>query len=82
MREGHRLCLKLEFVDGCDLRHLIEPRDGQPNPQSKEFVLNAAKQIGTALAYLHQNDLLHGDIKADNVMVMEAFSHGLNHSFM
>ena len=69
MREGHRLCIKLEFVDGGDLRSIIEPIDGQPNPQSKEFVLRAAKQIGAALAYLHQNDLIHGDVKADNVMV-------------
>ncbi|XP_072022828.1 uncharacterized protein [Amphiura filiformis] len=69
MREGHRLCIKLEFVDGCDLRHIIEPKDGQPSPQSKEFVLDAAKQIGAALEYLHQRELIHGDIKADNVMV-------------
>ncbi|XP_070571493.1 uncharacterized protein [Ptychodera flava] len=68
-RQGNRLCLKLEFVDGCDLRKVIEPKDGRPRPQSKEFTLRCATQIGDALSHLHKLGIVHRDVKAENVLI-------------
>ncbi|XP_077996237.1 uncharacterized protein LOC144449559 isoform X2 [Glandiceps talaboti] len=68
-RQGNRLCLKLEFVDGCDLRRIIQPEDGLPRPQTKEFTWRCATQIGDALAHLHKLGIVHRDVKAENVLI-------------
>ncbi|XP_033107533.1 tyrosine-protein kinase CSK-like [Anneissia japonica] len=68
-RQGERLFLKLEYVDGFNLREIIKPRGGKPSPQPKEFVLRCATQVGEALKYIHAKKVVHRDLKADNVMV-------------
>lgn len=58
----HGLCM--EYVDGAPLDAIIE-RDG---PFAVHEVLLIARAVCAAVAAVHQQGLLHGDIKARNVL--------------
>lgn len=56
--------IAFEWVDGPTLRALL--RSGEL-PISR--VLRLGQDIATAVAHAHDNDLIHGDLKADNIVV-------------
>jgi len=62
-REGQWNYLVLEYVEGATLRRRL------PCP---EMALDLMKQLVDAVWYLHRQDLLHLDLKPENVMVTEA----------
>lgn len=57
--------LALEFVDGIDLHEYIS-RKGQLDPNEASLVLTQAVR---ALAYLHQQQIIHRDVKPSNFLV-------------
>jgi len=57
--------LVMEYVDGQTLRHLDLPLS------TDEFIA-IAKQCVEALSAAHQQGIVHGDIKPDNVMITES----------
>lgn len=63
--EGDLPCLVMEFIDGEDLFHLVERQGAFPEAEAVEYI----RQIGEAIAYIHQADLVHRDIHPGNVMV-------------
>jgi serine/threonine protein kinase len=56
----------MEFLDGKALQNLVEANGALSEAQ----VLEIARQIGGALAEVHQAGLLHRDLKPDNVMMV------------
>ncbi len=54
-----------EYVDSGDLSEFIK---GTQKLSGEDF-RNIASQIGKGLAYLHENDLIHGDIKPENIFL-------------
>jgi len=54
----------MEFVDGTDLRHIIE--GGQLDPDE---ALAIVPQICEALQYAHEEGLVHRDIKPENILL-------------
>ena len=60
-----------EFIDGKNLDSLIKDFHKQhPNSYiNQDFIINIFKQILTGLIYLHQNNVLHRDIKPDNILI-------------
>ncbi|MBS1811690.1 MAG: protein kinase [Acidobacteria bacterium] len=54
-----------EFVDGSTLRQRL----GAAQPVSLHEVLNLTEQIANALAAAHATNIIHRDIKPDNVMI-------------
>ncbi|OQR88198.1 protein kinase [Achlya hypogyna] len=61
--------LVLEFMDGGDLRqYLNKKRDGLP-VDVEYSALDVAWVIASALADLHQNGVLHRDLKSNNVLL-------------
>jgi len=67
--EGDRDYLIMDFVPGKDLRELILEARQEKTFIPEEKVLDWAKQIGSALKYLHNQDqpILHRDIKPSNL---------------
>ena len=54
----------MEFVDGTDLRHVIEGSQLDPGE-----ALAIVPQICEALQYAHEEDLVHRDIKPENILL-------------
>ncbi|XP_062460250.1 uncharacterized serine/threonine-protein kinase SBK3-like [Pezoporus occidentalis] len=56
-----------ELAPVGDLCELLRPGQGLPEPQIKL----CASQLSSALDFLHSRALVHGDVKADNVLLFE-----------
>jgi serine/threonine protein kinase len=67
--ERHREYLIMDFVDGPDLRQLMEQKRRQGQFLEERQVLEWAEQLCDALEYLHSQDppVLHRDIKPANI---------------
>ncbi|MDE5868918.1 MAG: protein kinase, partial [Muribaculaceae bacterium] len=56
-----------EYIDGCTLREMLDNRDKRL--RSPGFLQQVCRQILNALEYLHRHDVVHLDLKPENVMV-------------
>lgn len=63
--EEHILYMVMEYVEGLTLKEYIQ-RNG---PIDVEEALNIMKQITSAIAHAHANDLVHRDIKPQNILI-------------
>lgn len=63
--EDHILYMVMEYVDGFTLKEYIH-RFG---PIEVEEALNIMKQVTSAIAHAHANDLVHRDIKPQNILL-------------
>jgi len=61
---GNELWLVMELMDGGSLLDLIEEE-----PLPEPLVAYVMHQVLLGLAYLHTNNMIHRDIKADNILV-------------
>lgn len=64
------LYLAMEFVQGKSLGRIIEEQGRMPHEQAVPLL----RQICAAMSHAHQNNVLHRDLKPDNVMVVDATS--------
>jgi serine/threonine-protein kinase len=57
----------MEFIEGTTVAEML--KDGQPIPEQQ--ALDIAIQIAKALRHAEENNLIHRDIKPDNIMITE-----------
>eukprot|EP00919_Chromeraceae_sp_WS-2016_P005867 GHVR01013803.1.p1 GENE.GHVR01013803.1~~GHVR01013803.1.p1 ORF type:complete len:303 (-),score=65.39 GHVR01013803.1:65-928(-) len=67
MSKRGRLCIVMDFVDGGDLYGFISNRQGVPVPQ--EQVLTMFTQMALALNHVHNQKVLHRDLKTKNIFL-------------
>ena len=67
LEEGGRHYLVLEYVSGGSLRDLMDEQGRLPLPA----VLNVALDLADALTRAHRLNIIHRDIKPDNVLLAE-----------
>lgn len=65
--EKTRIYMVMEFAEGRSLRAVIKDRGRLPADEA----LALARQICTALVYLHAKGIVHRDLKPDNVLLGE-----------
>jgi serine/threonine protein kinase len=67
--DDNYLYLVMEFVDGTDLADVIARygEDGELIPH--DDVIQVARSVSQALAYAHQRNILHLDIKPSNILM-------------
>ena len=63
--DGDRLYIVMEFIDGTDLKTIINHPNGLALPQAMKFIHQAA----SGLAYAHKSGYVHCDIKPQNMLV-------------
>ncbi|GIL53869.1 hypothetical protein Vafri_9381 [Volvox africanus] len=67
-----RLYIVQEFCDGGSLRHAIEARsflNSATGTPQMEWVLQMAREIAGGLQYLHEHNIIHGDLNPANVLL-------------
>jgi serine/threonine protein kinase len=64
--ENGRYYIAMEFLEGQDLQNVLRVRGAMPVQEAISIVL----QICDALAYAHQQGVIHRDIKPDNIQVL------------
>lgn len=65
--------LVMEYVNGFNLRECIRGHPGCTLDQSERFnhLIDTAEQICKGLMYLHDQEIIHGHIKPENVLVSQ-----------
>lgn len=67
---NYRTCILMDYVQGCTLRKMLDEATlAGTGPQALYKLLSIATQITAAVDYMHTNNVVHGDLKASNVMV-------------
>ena len=59
----------MSFIEGRSLQSMVDERGPLPYPE----VVNYIAQITNAVGYIHQHNILHRDIKPDNIMITADF---------
>lgn len=73
IQEGDRWCMVMEYIDGEDLAHRVWHQGILPESEALRYI----QQIGEALKLIHNNGLLHRDIKPLNIMVRKKLSQAV-----
>jgi eukaryotic-like serine/threonine-protein kinase len=73
IQEGDRWCMVMEYIEGEDLAHRV----WNHGILSESEALLYMQQIGDALTLIHNNGLLHRDIKPLNIMLRKKCSEAV-----
>ncbi len=72
--EGGQPYLVLEYVDGIDVGRLLEHRGATRGERTvpEHAALSIAADVARALVDAHRHEIVHRDIKPDNIMLVDA----------
>lgn len=68
-RDGDTHFVVMEWVDGESLRNVVDSL--APEMLSESEALAVVRGVGDALLHAHANAVVHGDVRAENVLVTE-----------
>jgi serine/threonine protein kinase len=63
-KEGELWCMVMEYITGGNLEFLVKKKGGLSEHEAVRYI----SQVGSALAYIHQQGILHRDVKPANIM--------------
>ncbi|MFC4076453.1 Stk1 family PASTA domain-containing Ser/Thr kinase [Salinithrix halophila] len=64
-QENHTHYIVMEYIEGPTLKEYIQ----QYSPLTPEEIISIASQICDALAYSHENQIIHRDVKPHNILL-------------
>ncbi len=65
--EQERWCIVMEYIRGQSLQQLLRQKGPLPLPEA----LRLTREVGSALMVLHEQGILHRDVKPANILVRE-----------
>lgn len=68
-QDGNRHYIVMEFVDGRTVKQLIRMQNQQGRPLGVYRALDLAIQICAGIGYAHRANLIHCDVKSQNILV-------------
>ena len=68
-QDGNRHFIVMEFIDGRTLKQLVRLQNQQGQPLSVGRALDLATQICAGIGYAHRANLVHCDVKSQNILV-------------
>ena len=78
---GGTLCLLMAFCEGGDLQHRLQKVRQECRRLQEQPVLRWFDELCSALAYVHQRQVLHRDLKPSNIFLTgrgSGFAHSIN----
>ena len=63
----NNLAIVMELVNGGNLKQFL--KNDLHGAEKKEFTERFVEDIGSAIEYLHSLDIIHRDVKPDNILV-------------
>ncbi|MCD8264818.1 MAG: serine/threonine protein kinase [Tannerellaceae bacterium] len=63
--ENHTAYIAMECISGCSLKYMLEKEDRLPEDRALTYI----HQIGEALQFVHEKNILHLDIKPSNIII-------------
>ncbi len=69
--DGH-LILIMEYVEGRNLRSLIEERKKEVTHLSPQEIIKIGLDVARGLAYAHSLKIIHRDLKPENILINQA----------
>jgi serine/threonine protein kinase len=73
IHENDLWCMVMEYIDGEDLGSFVENQSVLSETEALHYI----QQIGSALTVVHNNGLLHRDIKPQNIMLRSGKSEAV-----
>lgn len=70
-QEAGLWCIAMEYIEGTNLAHRAQGK--LPEAEALPYI----KQIGEALSVVHSNNLVHRDVRPENIMVRAAKSEAV-----
>ena len=68
-QDGNRHYIVMEFVDGRTIKQLVRLQDQQGPPLAVWRALDLAIQVCAGIGYAHRANLVHCDVKSQNILV-------------
>lgn len=67
--DGNVSFMVIDFVEGCSLEDILLQRKNNQGRLTDEEVLEWLKPIASAIDYVHKKNVVHRDIKPQNIMI-------------
>lgn len=64
-QEGELWCMVMEYIDGGNLETLVKQKGGFSEAEAIKYI----SEVGSALTYIHEQGILHRDVKPANIML-------------
>ena len=65
-QDGDRLYIAMEYLEGQTLREVLQVRGALPVKEAVDIAI----QLCRALAYAHSNNIVHRDVKPENIQIL------------
>ncbi len=69
-RYNHQYAIIMEYVNGCNLKEMLY----KPEKLPLNILVKILYEAGQGLAHIHKNNIVHKDVKPDNILVSDDFN--------